>query len=130
MIKKEAIAAVIAISFAGIANAASNVDTKLLAAGTWNCSINGNAQQWKFDAKNGFTMNGERGTYKVSGNNMDLVMGSATGTVNVKTLTNDKLVFQDSDGTTNCGKAAAKSGKQGDGGGLAGRGHQMNFSPF
>lgn len=113
------------------AGASANViDVAALASGTWNCSINGNSQQWKFDEKNGFTMNGENGTYEISGSSMNLAMGQHAGVIEVTALTNDNLVFQDPEGTTNCEKAKEVSEKPADGGGLPERGQQINFVPF
>lgn len=109
---------------------ANAVDVVMLAGGMWSCSINGNSQQWKFDEKNGFTMNGESGSYEISGSSMSLVMGQHAGAIEVTTLTNDKLVFEDSEGVTHCEKAKDVSGKPTDSGGLAGRGRQINFAPF
>lgn len=80
------------------------IDVATLASGTWNCTINGNSQQWKFDEKNGFTMNGGSGTYEISGSSMNLDMGRYAGVIEVRVLTKDKLVFEDPDGTTNCEK--------------------------
>jgi len=131
--KKIAISAIaITVFTIGLADAASSVDSKVLASGTWNCTINGHSQQWKFNGKNGFTMNGESGKYKISGNSMDLVMGQHTGRVKVTNLNNDKLVFEDSEGITNCKKATAKTDKptDKDNGGLVERGRQINFTPF
>jgi len=81
------------------------INVATLAGGTWSCMINGNSQQWKFDEKNGFTMNGGSGTYEISGGSMNLDMGRYFGVIEVMILTNDKLVFQDRDGITNCEKA-------------------------
>lgn len=113
------------------AGASANViDVAALASDTWSCTINGNSQQWKFDEKNGFTMNGENGTYEISGSSMNLAMGQHAGVIEVTTLTNDKLVFQDSDGITSCEKANEASEKPADGAGLSQRGRQINFAPF
>lgn len=109
---------------------ATPIDVSTLASVTWNCTINGNSQQWKFDEKNGFTMNEGNGTYEISGSSMNLDMGRHAGVIEVTTLTNDKLVFQDSDGITNCEKANEASEKPADGGGLSQRGRQINFAPF
>lgn len=87
---------------AGAPVQAINVAT--LTSGTWNCLINGNSQKWKFDEKNGFTMNDGSGTYEISGGSMNLDMGRYVGAIEVMTLTNDKLVFQDGEGITNCEK--------------------------
>lgn len=69
-------------------------------------------------------MNGEKGKYKISGNKMDLVMGANAGTVQINTLSVDKLVFTDSDGTTNCNKSSGKANKGNENGGLVSRGPQ------
>jgi hypothetical protein len=106
------------------------IDVATLASGTWNCTINGNSQQWKFDEKNGFTMNDGSGTYKISGISMNLDMGRHAGVIEVMTLTNDSLVFRDSDGITSCEKANKASKKPADGSGLSQRSQQINFAPF
>lgn len=112
------------------AASANAIDVATLASGIWNCTINGNSQQWKFDEKNGFTMNGENGTYEISGSSMNLAMGQHAGVIEVTALANDKLVFQDPDGITSCEKGNEASEKPADGGGLSQRGRQINFSPF
>lgn len=130
MNKLSVLAITLTMSATTLANAATKIDAKVLASGTWDCTINGNSQQWAFNEKNGFTMNGESGKYKISGSNMNLEMGAQVGTVAVTKLSKDALVFEDSDGITSCKKSKTNAATQKNNSGFGERGRTINFVPF